>query len=85
MIIENSAEKLKGTFQELIEACKSADLETNQEKTFILTNGFQAEIEINGLPVKYVEEVTYVRQSITFKGTMEKELAKRISSNWKNF
>lgn len=50
-----------------------------------MSNGPTIPVSVDGQPLQYVDEYTYLGQLISFKDRTEKEINRRISLSWKAF
>ncbi|KAJ4440667.1 hypothetical protein ANN_08814 [Periplaneta americana] len=64
---------------------KEAGLSMNPEKTKLMSNASEDPIHLNGQPLEYVEDYTYLGQNLSFSSNSEKEIKRRISMAWKKF
>ncbi|KAJ4437195.1 hypothetical protein ANN_17330 [Periplaneta americana] len=83
--IAKSAADLKQMLEELDRISKEAGLSMNPEKTKLMTNTSEDRIHLNGQPLEYVEDYTYLGQNLSFSSNSEKEIKRRISMAWKKF
>lgn len=71
--------------KEFIIETKKAGLTINYSKTVITSNSEPADLLINGVPIKYVTEVTYLGQTISFMNKQKKELERRVTCGWRKY
>ncbi|KAJ4435571.1 hypothetical protein ANN_18187 [Periplaneta americana] len=74
ILVTKSAADLKEMLEELDRISKEAGLSMNPEKTKLKTNASEDRIHLNGQPLEYVEDYTYLGQNLSFSSNSEKEI-----------
>ncbi|KAJ4450452.1 hypothetical protein ANN_01877 [Periplaneta americana] len=84
ILVAKSAADLKQMLEELDRISKEAGLSMNPEKTKLMINTSEDRIHLNGQPLEYVEDYTYLGQNLSSSNS-KKEIKRRISMAWKKF
>ncbi|CAH2103651.1 unnamed protein product [Euphydryas editha] len=71
--------------QALANKSKEIGLEVNIEKTKVMTNTVEVDINLQGNTLEYVSEYVYLGQIISPKDLMSKEVSRRITNGWKKY
>ncbi|KAJ4443531.1 hypothetical protein ANN_05203 [Periplaneta americana] len=74
ILVAKSAADLKQMLEELDRISKEAGFSMNPEKTKLMTNTSEDQIHLNGQPLEYVEDYTYLGQNLSFSSNSEKEI-----------
>ena len=85
ILFATSAEELGQDLQELTQQSKVAGLELNPQKTKLMTNSTEDTIKVNNTELQYVNEYTYLGQTVSFHKATCKEVQRRISAAWSKF
>lgn len=82
VLLEGDPKKLEHMIKYIAEKSRKMSLETNNDKTKLMTNSIKSNIEVYGTKLEYVHEYVYLEQIISL---MSKETNKRIASGWKKY
>lgn len=82
VLLEGDPKKLEHMIKYIAEKSRKMSLETNNDKTKLMTNSIKNNIEVYGTKLEYVHEYVYLEQIISL---MSKETNKRIASGWKKY
>lgn len=85
ILLNENPEGLEIMLTQLERESKTVGLTMNRDKTKVMTNHIRTPISINSDQIEYVEEYTYLGQTISPENQMQKEVNNRISKAWKRF
>ncbi|KAI8422947.1 hypothetical protein MSG28_014050 [Choristoneura fumiferana] len=85
VLLEEDPNKLEHLLKTLAEGSRDVGLEMNTNKTKLMTNSSEVNIEVNGNMLEYVKEYTYLGQIISPEDSMSKEINKRIACGWRKY
>lgn len=85
IILSNTPAELSKMIQELDKESHKVGLSMNTSKTKAMTNSKAEAITLNGNPIEYVEEYTYLGQVISPIDQTSKEIETRIGNAWKRY
>lgn len=85
VLFEENPKILEQMIQELSTESKLAGLEMNEKKTKLMTNSTEIEIFVNGKKLDFVQEYTYLGQTIAIEDQTTKEINTRIAAGWKKY
>lgn len=85
ILFATSAEDLRRGIQEVAQQSRKAGLELNAKKTKLMTNSTEDIIKLDNQELEYVNEYTYLGQTMSFNNATRKEIQRRISAAWSKF
>lgn len=85
ILLEEDPKKLEHMIKEIVEKSREVGLEINADKTKLMTNSTERNLEVNGTKFEYVKEFVYLGQIISSEDSMSKEINKRIACGWKKY
>lgn len=83
VLFAETKEHLQNMIIDLERESQKVGLTMNASKTKALTNATEEPIIINGIPIEYVKEYTYLGQQISTNDIMSKEIDTRIGNAWR--
>lgn len=85
IIFADNPNHLKTMLEQLAEESQKAGLQMNALKTKLMTNRSKIPIKVKDDTIEYVEEYTYLGQTISPTNISSKEIQNRINSTWKRY
>ena len=85
ILIGKTKEELARMGIELFKECEKRGLVPNKIKTKYMSNNPDSQMDIDGTIIEKVEDYTYLRQEVSFREGMEKELRTRKRKAWKSY
>lgn len=83
VLFAETREQLQVMILDLERESRKVGLTMNTSKTKALTNAAEESIIINGVPIEYVKEYTYLGQKISMSDIMSKEIDTRVGNAWR--
>lgn len=85
IVIANTAQTLKEMLQDIDTVSRAAGLTMNASKTKIMTNDEEVQIQLGQVNIEYVQQYTYLGQTISPHSNTEAEIKRRIGLAWRKF
>lgn len=85
VVFSESAKNLETMIRDIARESGKIGLRINASKTKIMTNGLKQDVIVENEIIEYVDEYTYLGQSISFEDLTEKEIDRRIGLAWKKY
>ena len=85
VVFATSAQILKEMMNDIDTVSREAGLTLNTTKTKVMTNTIEDPIQLNQVPLEYVQQYIYLGQNISPNSNTEKEISRRIGLAWRKF